>query len=239
VSVRAAPPSHDTLFGGALVLHQPARGEGYRVNVDAVLLAWFAGAPRRAKRAIDLGAGVGGVGLCLLYRDRADRILFVDRDRALLLFCKRNLEANGWRERGDVARVDLSNRVGSWAAADLVVCNPPYSQVGAGRAPKLASAARVGDVEVFTRAARQVLGARGRACFVYPANGLALLFDALRSSGLEPKRLRPVHATTDRPARVALVEAAAAKPGGLVVEPPLVERAARGTSPALDAILAG
>ena len=43
----APPPprtlSPDKLLGGAVTLHQPARGEGYRVNVDAILLAWFAG----------------------------------------------------------------------------------------------------------------------------------------------------------------------------------------------------
>ncbi len=38
-----------------------------------------------------------------------------------------------------------------------------------------------------------------------------------------PKRLRFVHATGDRPARVALVELRLARPGGLDVEPPLVE----------------
>jgi tRNA1(Val) A37 N6-methylase TrmN6 len=47
-----------------------------------------------------------------------------------------------------------------------------------------------------------------------------------------------VHATRDRPARVALVESAHAKKGGLVVEPPLVERTGVGPSEALSAILA-
>jgi tRNA1(Val) A37 N6-methylase TrmN6 len=49
-----------------------------------------------------------------------------------------------------------------------------------------------------------------------------------REVGLEPKRLRFVHGKTDRPARVALVELALAKSGGLVVETPLIETGSDG-----------
>jgi tRNA1(Val) A37 N6-methylase TrmN6 len=66
---------------------------------------------------------------------------------------------------------------------------------------------------------------------------LATLLAALRAAGLEAKRMRLVHADTDAPARVALIEARQAKPGGLLVEPPLVERAAHGYSEELRALL--
>src|SRR6476619_6519009 len=47
-----------TLFGGRLILVQPRRG--YRVNVDTLLLAQFAAQGRpKARRVVDLGAGVG------------------------------------------------------------------------------------------------------------------------------------------------------------------------------------
>jgi tRNA1Val (adenine37-N6)-methyltransferase len=93
-------------------------------------------------------------------------------------------------------------------------------------------------------AARMLLGRRGRACFVYPAREMVSLFESLRASGLEPKRVRAVRATEIEPARIVLVEAMAAKAGGLVVEPDLVERcsALRGTpgySPELARIIAG
>ena len=54
---------------------------------------------------------------------------------------------------------------------------------------------------------------------------LATLFETLRAAGLEPKRMRAVHASAGRPARVVLVEAQPAKRGGLVIEPPFIERA--------------
>jgi tRNA1Val (adenine37-N6)-methyltransferase len=235
-TTRGAPPT--SLFGGALTIHQPARGEGYRVNVDAVLLAWFAGQERRARAAVDLGAGVGAVGLSLLHRDRAERVVFVEKDRALSDLSRENLSANGWGARGEVRCADVaSSGAVVTGAADLVVCNPPYVAPGRGREPLVSKEARVGSLDHFVRAARLALGPRGRACFVYPAAELVTLTGALRDAGLEPKRLCFVHASEERPARVALVLAMPGKRGGLVVSPPLVERTGDRPSAELEAIL--
>jgi tRNA1Val (adenine37-N6)-methyltransferase len=214
--------TEDTLFGGDVVLHQPARGGGYRVNVDAVLLAAFAGQERVAKRAIDLGAGVGAVGLSLLYRERAARVVLVEVDAGLARLAEKNLADNAWSDRGEVVVSDVS-RARDVAPGDLVVCNPPYVAPGRGRAPLVAKGARMGELRIFTDAALRLLAGRGRAAFVYPAQELATLLETLRASGLEPKRLRLVHAREDAPARVALVLSVVAKRGGLVVDPPLVE----------------
>jgi tRNA1(Val) A37 N6-methylase TrmN6 len=42
-----------------------------------------------------------------------------------------------------------------------------------------------------------------------------------------------VHARDDEPARLALIELRAARPGGLVIEPPLIEWLGRRRSPEL------
>ena len=236
-TARASLP--DTLFGGALKLHQPARGEGYRVNVDAVVLAWVAAEPGRSARTIDLGAGVGAVGLSLLYRDATSHVVLVEKDRALSELSASNLAANGWGARGLVRCADVGDADAfEPASAGLVVCNPPYVPPGRGRAPLVAKGARMGELAVFAQAARRALGRRGRACFIYPAGELATLLETLRAAGLEPKRLCFVHPFVDEPARVALVSAMPAKRGGLVLQPPLVERSGETLSHAMQAILA-
>jgi tRNA1(Val) A37 N6-methylase TrmN6 len=63
---------------------------------------------------------------------------------------------------------------------------------------------------------------------VYPARSLEALLEVSRRSGLVLKRLRLVHANARAPARVALCELRLARPGGLVVEPPLFEWLAAG-----------
>ncbi len=70
--------TRDALFGGRLTLFQPARGAGYRTNVDAILLAAFAAADRKVRLAVDLGAGVGAVGLTLFFLRAAERVVFVE-----------------------------------------------------------------------------------------------------------------------------------------------------------------
>ena len=224
----------DTLWDGAVALAQPARQEGrYRVNVDALHLASFAAgtlgtgesrAKRRVRRAFDLGAGVGAVGLSLLHLEAAHHVTMVEVDHVLADLATVNAVSNGWSERmttlcGDVADESLTPR----GAADLVVCNPPYVPPGRGHAPLPSRArARSGSLEAFLDAARRLAGRRARVCFVYPAIEATTLLLALRARGLEPKRLRAVHGASAR-ARVVLVEAVAGKPGGLVIEAPLLE----------------
>jgi tRNA1Val (adenine37-N6)-methyltransferase len=223
----------DALFRGRLKLYQPAKGFGYRTNVDALLLAAFARSRRRAARvAIDLGAGVGAVGLSLLHLGAARRVEFVERDAFAADLCQRNLRANEWDGVGSVIVGDITDSLASLAPrlvhrADLVVANPPYfsERPRPGAAPSEASRARArrGKLEPFLRAALDAMGTRSRLCIVYPAADLLVTMTAARKLGLVPKRLRLVHGRPDRPARVALVEFARAKDGGLVVEPALIE----------------
>ncbi len=176
--------------------------------------------------AFDLGAGAGAVGLELLELDRAVRVTFIEIDADACAFCSKNIGSRAIADRARVTEGDVLDAAeAERGRADLVVCNPPYVEPGRGRLPAepRRARARQGSLDRFVKAARLLLARRGRACFVYPAPSLTTLLAALRASGLEPKRMRLVHAKPRLPARIALVEAQAAKKGGLVVEPPLVE----------------
>jgi tRNA1(Val) A37 N6-methylase TrmN6 len=240
--VPAADTTEDALFGGALALLQPAKG--YRVNVDALLLAAFASTGRAARFALDLGAGTGVVGLALHHVGAAKRVVLVEREPDLVKLCARNLERTG--TPGSVERLDLAaSELPKTLArrADLVVTNPPFFPAGRGRPrrdPK-ARRARSGSLEPFVRsAARALAGPSARLAVVYPAPALPELLALAEAEALVPKRLRFVHATSDRPARIVLVELRLAKPGGLVVLPPLVEWAApRRRSLELEHVVAG
>jgi len=246
--------TEDALFDGNMVLFQPRRGDGYRTNVDALLLAGFAASsgalqpaaarPERsvtrpcARVAFDLGCGVGAVGLALLRLDAAKRVVLVEIGEAAIALAKRNLEANRWDDRGEVAHgdvLDVARR--RQGEADLVVCNPPYVAPGRGRVRSSEVQARTGQLGRFVAAARQAAGRRARVCFVYPAPELAALLAGLAAEGLYGKRARFVHATRDAPARIVLIEARAGRAGGLVVAPPLVERDRGGYTPELQSFL--
>ncbi|MBV9949095.1 MAG: methyltransferase [Myxococcales bacterium] len=231
--------TQDALFGGSVVLFQPLRGAGYRTNVDALLLAGFATAGHPAAVAFDLGAGVGAVGLALLRLSAARRVVLVEIDEGPAAMARRNLDANGWTDRGEVVRGDVRDVARARRGqASLVVCNPPYVAPGRGRVPAAEARARCGELGVFVHAARQAAGRRARVCFVYPAQELSGLLFALAAEGLHAKRLRMVHGTPESPARVALVEAVAGRAGGLSVMAPLVERGPRGYTAEMQVLLA-
>jgi tRNA1Val (adenine37-N6)-methyltransferase len=247
--------TQDALFGGSLVIFQPLRGAGYRTNVDALLLAWFAATPMPASSqahgptlravsppastAFDLGAGVGAVGLALLRFGAARRVVFVEIDEQPAAMARRNLDVNGWADLGEVVRGDVRDVARSrQGEASLVVCNPPYTAPGRGQVRPAEAAARCGELAGFVHAARQVAGKRARVCFVYRAQELGALLASLTDEGLHAKRMRFVHGTAAAAARVVLVEAQAGRAGGLFVMPPLVERDEHGYTREMESLLA-
>lgn len=230
----------DALFGGKLVLFQLPRGQGYRTNVDALLLASFAAGARPADVVFDLGAGVGAVGLSLLRLSAAKHVVFVEVDGRAARIAERNLEANRWAARGEVVHADVSEVARTRRGeASLVVCNPPYIAPGRGRVAAAQARARSGELGVFVEAARQVAGRKARVCFVYPAQELGVLLSTMAAEGLHAKKMRMVHATADAMARVVLVEARAGRAGGLLVAPPFVERDDGGYTREMKAVFAG
>jgi tRNA1Val (adenine37-N6)-methyltransferase len=216
--------SLDALFDGSLRFRQPVRG--YRVNVDAILIAHFA-AGRRARLLADLGAGVGAIAIALHHLGDVARAILIEQDAWLLDLAVENAARVGL----SVTPLELTLGSGRLpprlvGTADLVVCNPPFFLPETLRPPKLARTlgARVGSLRPFVAAAaRLVSGKRGRAIFAYPAQNLPLLLACAESEQLRPKRLRAVHANRESPARIVLVELRKANAGGLVIEPPLYE----------------
>ena len=231
----------DALYGGAVSLRQPTRG--YRVNVDALILAAFASQAPHAPLAIDLGAGVGAVALGLHHSRAATRFELVEREASLLELAQENAGQAGMSARSWC--VDLARGLPGELAqtADLVVSNPPFfDPANARQGPHAAKTrARFGELAPFLAAAAQaVRGVRSRVAFVYPARELSRFLAEASAARLVAKRLRLVHADAQSPARVALIELRLAKPGGLVILPPLLEWSDKGLrSPELALILEG
>lgn len=222
-----APRTLDALLQGRLSYAQPARG--YRVGLEAPLLAAFALRPGRRppRHVVDLGAGAGAVGLCVGLHCPGASLTLVEREPLAARCARENVERQGWQARARVVEADAAGVDGELGrgVADLVVTNPPWFWEGHGAASddpgrRAARQLRPADLVALLAAARQLLGRGGRVCVTFPAASLGELFDSLRGRGLVAKRLKLLHPRPAEPADVAFVEALAARPGGLEVEAP-------------------
>lgn len=227
----------DELIRGRIRVWQPRAG--YRVNVDSVLLAHFVGAPPYG-RVVDLGAGVGVIGLALAVRDPSARVVLAELQPRSAELARRNVIENGCEGRVDVVNIDLADEraaraVLPGASFDRVVSSPPYFLLSAGPPVPDESEAIARheirlDLSQLTKAARRLLVPGGRAFIVFPSERLPALIEALQSEGLRPIRLRPVYARMGQgiAANRVLVEAQKGARAGLVLEEPLYVRDAAG-----------
>jgi len=116
--------TEDALLGGRVRLLQPARG--YRVAVDAVLLAAAVDAAP-GERILDLGAGVGAVGLCVAARLAGCHVVGIELQEALADLAERNANLNGMAGRVRTLVHDLAKPPpADLGRFDHVVTNPPY-----------------------------------------------------------------------------------------------------------------
>lgn len=191
-------PEPDRLFGGRLALHQPARG--HRVGTDAVLLA--AAAPEIPRGLIvDVGAGVGAVGLALAQKNPGAQIVLLEKNAPAAAFARENVALNGLEARTRVVEADLFDvparkAEGLVEAAELVVTNPPFLTAGAARRSPdsdraMAHVLDEGGVDKWLRASLALLRPGETLVAIHRADALDALLAAL-SGRLGDLRVLPV-----------------------------------------------
>jgi tRNA1Val (adenine37-N6)-methyltransferase len=220
---------------GGLILSQPERG--YRYSLDPFLLADFC-LPRRGDLILDLGAGVGVIGLLLARRHPSVRVVGVELQPGLARRAARNARDNTLAARCLFIRGDLREAPRFLAPErfDRVVANPPFRAPGSGAVPADRGRACARQELTFTlgdltRTASALLRCGGSLDMIHLAERLPEICRALDACSLEPKRLRLVAPFTGAAPRLCLLSAIKGARPGLRVLPQLVlheERDGRG-----------
>lgn len=216
-----APTTIDAAHGGRVVLEQPR--DGYRFGLDSLLLAAHASSSSPST-VLDVGAGVGVIGLCLADRVAGTHVTFVEREATLAACLERNVARAAAGH--EVVRADVL----AWPDTrrfEAVVMNPPYYRADEGRInpdPVRAAARHMlhGSVEELVRAAARRVAERGALHVVFPAPGVRAVWRPAVEAGLRHVEFRFVHPTAVRPASTVLVTAAPGRAETLRVAPPLV-----------------
>ncbi len=206
----------DAFLGGALQILQPKGG--YRAGLDAVLLA--AAAPveaGRVQRVLDVGAGVGVVGLAVARRAADAIVTLVERDPGLVALARANVERNGLVARVRVIEADVARplheieRLSDAAQGfDHVLANPPYHVEGRGTAagdPAKATAHAMpdGSLDRWLRFMAAMAGAGGTATLIHRADALGEILAAC-AGRFGNLAVLPLHAREGEAASRVLVQ---------------------------------
>ncbi len=201
--------SQDAFLGGAVTVRQPH--QGYRAGLDAVLLAASISAPQSddRRRLLDVGAGVGTVGLCAAVRLTDLDVTLVEQNPRLCALAAMNISENDMDTRVRVVEQDIVRPHPSAQQQlidnhyDVVVSNPPFYEVANHRqsphALKAASHAMPpAGIDSWLRYMARMARAGGTAIMIHRADYLPAMlaafaprFGALTVAPLYPRAGEP------------------------------------------------
>jgi tRNA1(Val) A37 N6-methylase TrmN6 len=127
----AADLTDDAILNGRVRFRQPA--QGYRVNIDTVLLAAAVEA-RAGARLMEAGCGVGAALLALAVRSENFKLVGVERDQNIASIARENVAMNAMTDRIEIVTGDVLEKAAGIGVFDGVFFNPPFGREGEGRA---------------------------------------------------------------------------------------------------------
>lgn len=205
------------------------RKDGLTFGTDSYLLSAFA-RPNPKGRAADLGCGTGIISLLCASRKKFSQIYSVELQEAFARLSERNAELNGLGDRivvknADIRQITFKDTDGE---VDHILMNPPYMKDGSGRESKtdemsIARREINGTIYDFCAAAGRLLKYGGLLSIVHRPERLIDATDAMRRSGIEPKRLVTVYPDSDsRPCLILIDGKRGGAPGVTMCRPLII-----------------
>ena len=215
---------------------------GHRFSTDDVLTAWYGTSwAASAARVLDLGSGIGSVGMTAAWRLPGARVVTIEAQAESVRLARKSVAYNGLDERYEIREGDFRNddMLRHDEVFDLVLGSPPYFPLGTGsegdHPQKVACRFEVrGDITDYARVAAAHLALGGLFACVFPEEQRRRIETAAAAAGLVIVRRRPVVFKAGEPPLVGLFAMVRAidLPRDLHdrtwVEPPLVIRDANG-----------
>jgi tRNA1(Val) A37 N6-methylase TrmN6 len=176
---------------------------GHRFSTDDVLTAWYGTTwCPSARTVLDLGSGIGAVGMIAAWRLPGARCVTVEAQEESVRLARKSARWNGLEERYEIRQGDFRDPTILRAEErfDLVLGSPPYFPPGSGlegdHPQKIACRFEMrGTISDYCATAAQHLQGGGFfACIfpVAPAEQEKRVHEAARAAGLSIARWRPV-----------------------------------------------
>ncbi len=194
-------------------------------GTDAFLLSAFTN-PKRNDVVYDLGTGCGIIPILWFRGVPPKKVFAVDIQEKAIEQLEITVKENELSDAVFPIRADLKE-LKPIEIANVVVCNPPYKAAGAGivselSAEQIARHETLCDIYDVTKTAARLLKFGGRLCICQRPERLCDVIDAMKKSGIEPKRLRFVHKDSLSAPWLFLIEGKKGSKPFLTVEKPFL-----------------
>lgn len=201
--------------------------EVFSFSMDAVLLARFAGIPKRGK-ILDLCTGNGVVPLLLTTRTQA-QIEGIEIQPRLADMARRSVALNGLENVITIREGDLRQlvEVTGHGVYDAITVNPPYmplngSDLKVNIHEAIARHELHCTLEEVIQACTRLVRTGGKVTMVHRPQRLGEIISLMREYRLEPKRIRFVHPRPQAEANIVLIEALRDGKPDVRLLPPLI-----------------
>lgn len=169
------------------------RKKGHRHSTDDLLTGWYALEKSSllgttVGRHLDLGTGIGTVGLLVLSGMPKARLTCIEAQEISFRFLRENIRANGVEDRVTALHGDLRDPALETERFPLITGSPPYFDVATGIVPTDSQKAHArfelrGDVGDYARAAKRHLEPDGLFVFCFPWQQKQRALQAARGEG--------------------------------------------------------
>jgi tRNA1(Val) A37 N6-methylase TrmN6 len=176
--------------------------DGHRFSTDDILTAWYGTSwCPTARTALDLGSGIGTVGMICAWRLAGTRFVTVEAQPESVVLSKKSARFNGLTERFEIREGDFrdSGILRTGEKFDLITGTPPYFPQGAGiesgHPQKLACRFELrGTIADYCSTATRHLAPGGFFACVFPVEPaqLARVQAGAKAASLGIVRWRPV-----------------------------------------------
>jgi tRNA1(Val) A37 N6-methylase TrmN6 len=174
--------------------------DGHRFSTDDVLTAWYGTTwVPSAFRVLDLGSGVGSVGMIAAWRLPGATFVTVEAQQESVALARKSAAYNGLESRYEIRHGDFRERgvVRDEETFDLVLASPPYFPFGTGieghHPQKVACRFELrGDIRDYARVAVAHLAPGGLFACVFPEAQRPRVENAASLAQLSIVRRRPV-----------------------------------------------
>jgi tRNA1Val (adenine37-N6)-methyltransferase len=204
------------------------RKKGHRHGIDDATTAWYAlQKTPQVKKTLDLGTGIGTVGLAVLWAlGEGAELTCVEAQEISYRLLTENIVGNGLGEcvraiHGDIRDLDLGERF------PLITASPPYFPIGTGSLSQDSQKAHArfelrGDVGDYARAAKRHLTEDGLFVFCFPFQQKSRCIKRVTDVGFRLRTIRDVVPMQSKPALFSLFCASLSFTGVVTEEEPLI-----------------